>query len=342
MNTKLLKLLLNDAKTVNQKLSLKELEGDTVVVTGASGLVGLNIISALIYYNNNFSEKVINIFAISYSCPDNFMYEFFIKNNVSVLYGDITSYNFLKKIPIADCIMHCAGYGQPGKFMADKIKTISINTTATIELVKKVKKGGRFLFMSSSEIYSGNLSNKDSERDIGTTNPSHSRACYIEGKRAGEAIVNAARDGGMNAVSARLALAYGPGVKGGDARVLNQLISQGIKGDITLLDSGLAVRTYGYISDIIIMLLNIVLKNNHPVYNVGGESVVSIRELADLIGARTNSKVIIPENNNNSVSGAPTMVELDLLRIQNEYNHIKGYVDIETGLDNTIQWIKNY
>jgi UDP-glucuronate decarboxylase len=340
MNSKLLELLLSDAKTVNQNLSLKMLEGDTVIVTGATGLIGLNIISALVYYNNNFAKEVINISSISYSKPDIFMCKFFTENSVNILYGDITNYTFLKKIPIADCIMHCAGYGQPGKFMADKIKTISINTTATIELIKKVKKNGRFLFMSSSEVYSGNLRDKDVEGDIGTTTPNHSRACYIEGKRAGEAIVNAARDGGMNAVSARLALAYGPGVKSDDVRVLNQLIGKGVKGCISLLDSGSAIRTYGYVSDIVIMLLNMILKNNYSVYNVGGKSVVSIKELADLIGLKTNSKVSIP-NNNTSISGAPTQVKLDLSRVQSEYNHT-NYVSIETGLDNTIQWIRNY
>jgi UDP-glucuronate decarboxylase len=337
----LLGILQKDALHVNHNASLKSFEGTSVIVTGSSGLVGINIISSLIFYNKNFAKKTISIYAVSYSDPDKFIKKMFLDNNVKILYGDITNYDFLKKIPFADCIMHCAGYGQPGKFMADKIKTISINTTATIELIKKVRKGGRFLFMSSSEVYSGNLSYKDKEEDIGTTGPSHPRACYIEGKRTGEAIVNASRDSGINAVSVRLALAYGPGVKSDDARVLNQLVSKGLKGSIDLLDSGSAIRTYGYIADIIIMLFNILLKNNYSVFNVGGESTLSIKELAEKIGTKTNSKVSIPERSHLSIEGAPSEVKLDLSRIKSEYGHAK-YLNMEEGLERTIEWIQNY
>ena len=45
---------------------------------------------------------------------------------------------------------------------------------------------GKFLFMSTSELYSGNDNFNIDESQIGTTTPSHSRACYIESKRCGD------------------------------------------------------------------------------------------------------------------------------------------------------------
>ena len=148
------------------------------------------------------------------------------------------------------------------------------------------------------------------------------------------------REIGINATSARLALAYGPGVKSNDERVLNQFIQKGIDGKITLLDRGESIRTYGYISNVVIMLLNILIKNNKAVYNVGGNSKISIRELANKIGKIMKVNVVVPESDT-YLKDAPKSVGLDLSRIESEYN-ITDYIDIDQGLKNTIEWIKNY
>ncbi len=339
MNKKdiLLKLLEADAKKVNADVVLGELDGASVIVTGATGLVGLNIVCALNYYNDNYAKNRIHINALSFSKPSGVISQIFRDKGVVSIFGDLQDYDFVKGIPLSDCIIHSAGYGQPGKFLDDKIATISLNTSATISLSQRLRENGRFLFLSSSEIYSGSWNNKNVESDIGNTDPSHTRACYIEGKRAGEAIINALRERGVRAASARLALAYGPGVKGGDQRVLNQFIEKGISGEINLLDSGSAMRTYGYISDIVTMLLNILISNKFSVYNVGGKSTISIKDLSIKIAEKMGVPVNIPSNKA-FMEDAPKMVGLDLSRIENEYGH-NEYVDIDYGLNKTIEWI---
>ena len=336
----LLKLLEKDAQYVNERVSLNSLDGLEITITGASGLVGLNIISAINYYNNYLAKKRIYVNALTFTKPHGIIKEIYVENSIKSIYGDLDDCNFIKNVPLSDCIIHSAGYGQPGKFLENKIKTIAINTTATIGLSKRLKEFGRFLYLSSSEVYSGCLNEKNTEEDIGTTAPNHPRSCYIEGKRSGEAIVNILRESGINASSARLALAYGPGVKSNDKRALNQFIQQGINGKITLLDSGESVRTYGYISNVVIMLLNILIKNNNTVYNVGGISKISIRELANKIGEIMRVDVVVPESDS-FLKDAPKSVELDLSRIESEYK-IANYVGLDQGLKNTIEWIKNY
>lgn len=336
----LLKLLEKDAQYVNNRISLNSLDGLEITITGASGLVGLNIISALNYYNNNLAKKRININALTFTKPNGIIKDIYFENSIKSIYGDLDDCNFIKNVPLSDCIIHSAGYGQPGKFLDNKIKTIAINTSATIGLSKRLNECGRFLFLSSSEVYSGCLNDKNTEDDMGTTAPTHPRSCYIEGKRSGEAIINILRESGINASSARLALAYGPGVKSNDERVLNQFIQKGIDGKITLLDSGDSMRTYGYISNVVIMLLNILIKNNKPVYNVGGKSMISIRELANKIGEIMKVDVDAPASDS-FLKDAPKSVGLDLSRIESEYN-ITDYVGLDRGLKNTIKWIKNY
>lgn len=335
---KLLKILTEDAKVVNQNLEIFDLEGKEITITGATGLLGINIIAALLLYNSEYASKKIKINAISYKKPKHFVAELFNDASITSFFGDITTQDFVNKIPKANYIIHSAGYAQPSRFMDDRIKTISINTTATAQLLKRLKSNGSFLFLSSSEVYSGSASLNSNENDIGSTDPSHPRACYIEGKRTGEAIINAARDSGINATSARLALAYGPGTKLDDQRVMNQLIVKGINDEITLLDSGDAVRTYGYISDIVTMLLNILIKNKSAVYNIGGKSMITIKDLAMMIGKSLDVPVKIPDSDS-YMNHAPQAVGLDLSRIEKEYD-IKNYVDIDAGLTKTIHWLK--
>jgi len=337
----LLELLDSDARYVNNRINLKSLDGLDVTITGATGLVGFNIICALNYYNNNYAKKRININALSYGKPNGIIKKVFEKNGVNSIIGDLSDCIFVEGLPKSECIIHSAGYGQPGKFLNDKLKTISINTSATISLSRKLKKEGKFLFLSSSEIYSGCSSQENIESDIGTTCPEHPRSCYIEGKRSGEAIVNILREKGVSAASARLALAYGPGVRPNDERVLNQFIQKGIKGSIDLLDSGFSMRTYGYIADIVIMLLNILIKNNNSTYNVGGRSVLSIKDLATKIGKHMSVDVKVPSRSESSLKGAPEFVGLNLSRIEKEFG-IERYVEIDQGLKNTIKWIRNY
>ena len=66
-----------------------------------------------------------------------------------------------------DYIIHAAGYSQPAKFLDDKVKTIKLNTLSTIELLKKLNPQGKFLFVSTSELYNGLEKEFVTESDIG-------------------------------------------------------------------------------------------------------------------------------------------------------------------------------
>lgn len=237
--------------------------------------------------------------------------------------------------PDADYIIHAAGYGQPLKFTKDKIATIKVNTKTTIDLFTWLKPKGKFLYVSTSEIYSGALPLYE-ETDIGTTTPQHPRACYIEGKRCGEAICMAYREQGFDVKIARLALAYGEGTKKGDTRVINHFIEQALtKGEIRLLDKGEAKRTYCYVKDAAQMMLDILFKGNQPVYNVGGQSTVSIKELATLIGNMTDADVVL---GNKGLQGAPEDVGLSLALMLTEFP--RSFVPLQEGLKRTIEYQK--
>ena len=277
-----------------------------ILITGAYGLVGSNLCKEL--------EKDKDIEITKIKCDDFSQLNYFFKY---------------------DYIIHCAGYGQPLKFVKDKIKTIEINTQSTIWLLEHLNPDGKFLFVSTSEVYSGAHS-PYMITDIGNTTPQHSRACYIEGKRCGEAICMAYREQGYDVKIARLALAYGEGTKKHDTRVLNQFIEQALtKGEIKLLDRGEALRTYCYVQDVAEMMLDILFKGTQPVYNVGGISRVTVRELAEKIGEITGAKITLGEK---GLKGAPEDVRLDLALTLTEFP--RSFVSLDDGLKRTIDFQK--
>lgn len=310
-----------------------------ILITGAGGLIGLHLVNTITRLNQNN-----RITCITNNPIDKVFKDFF--HNTDLMIGDLTylidDINFNTKYNLYfDIIIHAAGYGQPNKFVQNKLKTIILNTEVTRKLFSLLKTNGTFLFCSTSEVYSGLDKNQITENDIGNTTPEHPRSCYIEGKRVGESICHAISDNksDINTKIARISLAYGPGTKANDARVLNNIIQKAfISKKIELLDDGSATRTYGYITDIIHMLLNIMLYGKHRTYNIAGVSKVSILDLANIVGKETNCPVILPKNKQSMV-GNPKNVNLSLDRYFDEFKNI-NFVNITDGIKNTIQWQK--
>ena len=221
--------------------------------------------------------------------------------------------------------------------MKNPVATLAINVDATFALFKKLRKGGSFMFISSSEVYCGLEIVPFKEDQIGTSTPYHPRASYIEGKRCAEAICAAYRSDGVRAISIRLGDTYGPGTKIGDKRALNSFIERALKlKKIELMDQGDAIRTYCYISDAFEVMVRILAEGSQSVYNVGGVSVVSIANLAKEIGGLTQSEVIFPKENQ-YIQGAPRVLNLDLTRSEVEFNKVH-YLGLTEGLKRTIAW----
>lgn len=317
-----------------KKINFGELKNKSVLITGASGLIGVYLVSCLKEIKNEYNISI-NVW-IKNDIEKEFKDIF---DGCNIIKGDITDINSFTNLPKYDVIIHAAGYGQPGKFMENKIKTITLNTMSTIKLLEKVNEGGKFLFVSTSELYNGLESEMIEENEIGTTTTEHPRACYIESKRCGETICFSYLNQNIDIKIIRLSLAYGPGTKINDHRVLNSLIQKGLMGDkIELMDGGDAVRTYCYITNVIEMFWNILLFGKKTLYNVGGESKITILELAKLIGTNLNKEVIIPKTKK-ELLGNPKVVNISIKSYTNEFNR-PIFVSLDEGIKRTIEWQK--
>ena len=327
-----------DVRVLCKNLDLSKLRDKSILITGASGLIGVYLLSCLKKFYKEYNIKISVL--IKNNIEPEFESIFDLDSKYfNIIQDDISNINYHITVKF-DYIIHAAGYGQPGKFLDNKIKTIQINTTHTIDLLNKLKDDGTFLFVSTSELYSGIDNLSVNEDNIGNTNTNHPRSCYIESKRCGESICHAYKEKGRNIKIARLSLAYGPGTKKGDHRVLNSLIEKAIKNDkIELMDQGKAIRTYCYITDVIEMFWNILLNSKDVIYNVGGISTITILDLAKNIGKEFNKDVLTPIISN-ELAGNPNVVNISIEKYITEFNK-KKFISLDDGLRKTIQWQKN-
>jgi UDP-glucuronate decarboxylase len=313
---------------------MAQFKNKSIMITGATGIVGYNLIKIFDHLIKKYNYNL-EIFALHKNPLPFFMKDF--RDNIHFINGNIVKLANDDALPSSDIIIHGAGYGQPEKFMFDPFLTIEINSSVTNFLLKKARE--KFMFLSTSEIYSGVNKDESFENEVGLTNTDHPRAPYIEGKRLGETLTLLAnKELNISGTVARLSLAYGPGVKSDDSRVLNQLIYRGlVNKEIVLRDSGVNKRNYLYIADAIYILTQLLLKSKGGIYNVGGTSEVSIRELGMTIADILEVEFTYPENSFDTIS--PNRVKLNMDKTKKLVGEV-NFLDIESGLRSTIAWHK--
>jgi nucleoside-diphosphate-sugar epimerase len=311
------------------------IKGSRILLTGATGLVGSSILYSL---NEVARNTKIEFSLFTHSTSE--LQSVLVLDSLQPkhLVGNLISNFDAVSNQKYDYIIHAGGPAQPLDFMRRKKETFLINSVVTAELLNLLEPDGRFVFLSSSELYSGLKKDFFLESEIGSSVPSHPRACYIEGKRAGEMFVNWGREDGKQTSSLRLSYTYGPGSKAGDLRVINQLIESAINlNRIELKDSGGAVRTNLYTADAAKMILSVLLNPIREVYNIGGVQISSIKQIAEKIAAITNSPLVIPPFDKNYEIFSQESVRLDISAYIEDFG-MPRFTDLEQGLRQTIDW----
>lgn len=334
----MLNLVSDQYKTIDHT-KFKKFNNKTVLITGANGLIGLNLLAFLVYLKKFYT---IDIVCSVNSKPEKYTEALF--KDCTVFIGDLTLEQSVSKIENyfadrsfgADIIFHTAGYAQPNRFTKDKISTIKLNTTCTMNLFRLLNKNGTFFYASSSEIYSGLNRCLVKEEEIGTTTPTHPRACYIESKKCGETICLSMMDQ-YNIKIGRISTTYGPGVKADDTRVISSLINKGLKfGKIDLLDNGESIRTLCYIKNLIEMICEITLNGSDIIYNLTGTTKISIKDIANIISDDLSCEITYGSQ---PIEGNPAVVSVSIDKYEKEFGKINEE-NINNGIKNTILWAK--
>ncbi|MEO6629860.1 MAG: NAD-dependent epimerase/dehydratase family protein, partial [Aquihabitans sp.] len=124
---------------------------------------------------------------------------------------------------------------------------------------------------------------------MGRLDPASVRACYAEGKRAGENLCVAyAHQYGIPTRIVRPFHTYGPGMALGDGRVFSDFMGDVVaRRDIVVKSDGLAVRPFCYVGDATRAFFTaLLLGANGAPYNVANPAAeMSVAELAETLVA---------------------------------------------------------
>lgn len=281
-----------DLKHIISTPGVSTLKGKSVLVTGATGLIGLQLIDALMLMGGvkvvavgRSREKAAARLGEYY---DNPLFTF-MEQDVCLPFPDGLSADFI--IPLASNT-HPLAYS---KFPVETVLTNVEGARNALELAARC--GATVLYPSSVEIY-GNASGTDvfTEDYTGRLDLSTSRSCYTESKRVCEALCQSyAAEKGVKVKIVRLSRVFGPTMLESDSKASSQFILKAIAGeDIVLKSKGEQYFSYTYVADAVAAILHIMLNGEDgQAYNVACEECnVHLKDFA-AICAGINGKQVV-------------------------------------------------
>lgn len=284
----------------NMNMPWERLSGKTVMISGATGMIGKCIIDLLMQYNDNRRKDMpVNIIALSRN-EDNAqkrLKEHWKKETFRYIPCDVNCE--IPECGPVDYIIHAASNTHPLQYSSDSVGTITANVIGTKNLLDYAvsHKTKRFCFLSSVEIYGENRGDTDRFREdyLGYLDCNTLRAGYPESKRAGEALCNAYYQAQhLDFVIPRLSRVYGPTMLPTDSKAIAQFIKKAAAGeDIILKSAGGQLYSYTYVLDAAMGILAVLLEGKcGEAYNISDmESEVTLKQIAEWLAEDNGIKV---------------------------------------------------
>lgn len=340
-------LYLEDVTRVaNLALDWSALDGRTVAITGATGMIGTFLVDTLMQRGKS---KVIALGRnvdkarqrLPYFNDARFAFEEYDVNVPDCM----PSSN-------ADVVFHLASNTHPRAYATDPIGTITSNLQGLRNLLEwlfpegDATKNRSLVFASSNEIYGENRGDVDlfDEDYCGYINCCTLRAGYPEAKRLGEAMCQAyLSQRNARVYIPRITRTYGPTMLVSDTKAISQFVKKGLAGeDVVLKSEGRQLYSYQYVADTVAGMLWVLLEGaaGQP-YNVANpDSDISLRDLAGAIAKAVGTKVVfeLPDEIERTGYSTATKALLDGSRLRS-LGWCPVY-DIETGIARTLSIMK--
>ena len=269
---------------VEEDLPWEKLRGQTMLVTGASGLIGSYLCYTILQLNDTYALNISVLALVHNGEKATKQFGGLLKRSDFMLLVQEV-YEPVDYAGSIDYIIHAANLSTG--YNKNPAGVISANVLATDVLLKLAvkKKSKCFLYLSTREIYGEATSGERfaSETDYGVVDPVELRSCYPESKRMGETMCVAYESQyGLCCRIARMAHTYGPCYVMENGRMWGDFISNIVKREnIVLRSKGEMELTFTYVSDTIAGLFYLLLAGTEPVYNISKmDEVIKVCDLA--------------------------------------------------------------
>lgn len=272
------KIFEEDIKNIIKDFDMSVFDGKTILVTGATGLLGKLCVNSLL--NSGFNTQVIALVRDEVKARRIFD----DSKRLTFLVQDINSK--IQTDRRVDYIIHTASATSSKDFVEKPVETIytAINGTRNVLEFAKNKRLTGMVYLSSLEVY-GLPSKEDvKENDYGFLEILTPRSSYSESKKMVETLcVSYFSEYGVPVKIARLAQTFGAGVSKDDNRVFAQFAKSVINSEnIVLHTKGETKRNYCYTTDAVRAIFTILTKGENGIaYNVANKNTyISIAEMA--------------------------------------------------------------
>lgn len=301
----------------------KEISGKSILVTGATGLIGSTCIKMLAEANE-VEQLDINIYALVRD--EEKAMQVFGDRKVYFLCGDVASIDF-DLIPQIDYIIHGASMTASKSFVEQPVETIKVALNGSMHMLElaKEKKVKSMVYLSSMEVY-GEIREDVllTEDDLGYIDLHSVRSSYSESKRMIENLCVAyASEYNVPVKIVRLTQTFGPGVAKDDVRVFAEFARCAMEGrDIVIHSSGQSKKMYLYTEDAATAIIVSLLRGvNGCSYNAANDmTYCSILEMANIVKneiAKEPIEVIVENDSEKSKKYPPeSFVKMDISKIR--------------------------
>ena len=265
-----------DLKRICQTQDLASLYGKRFLITGATGLIGVCLIDALMKANAAGADITIYALGRSREKASSRLGEYYDDEHFHFVEHDARV--SLADVPAVDYIIPLASNTHPLAYSQFPIETIEINVKgAEYALEKALIDGATVLYPSTVEVY-GNARGEDifTEDYTGQLNLRNARACYPESKRLSEALCQ-------------------PTMLMSDSKASSQFIIKALQGeDIVLKSKGEQLFSYTYVADAVSAMLHVLIHGEDGVpYNIANQACdVRLKDFARLCAEWAKKDVV--------------------------------------------------
>lgn len=285
-----------DLKNIINVRGFDALCGKSFLITGASGLIGVCLIDALMLANKNGADITVYAVGRNKEKATARLGEYYDDKHFCFIEQDVRLP--LQDDIIADYIIPLASNTHPLSYSQYPIETVEINVKgAEHALQKAIKCNATILYPSTVEVY-GNARGEDvfTEDYTGQLDLSTARSCYTESKRVSEALCQSyIAEKGAKVKIVRLSRIFGPTMLMSDTKASSQFILKALDGeDIVLKSKGEQYFSYIYVADAVCAMLYVLLYGgNGMVYNISNEKCnVRLREFASYCAELAHKEVV--------------------------------------------------
>lgn len=303
-----------------------------ILITGASGFIGSNLLRRLLWLGFKHVHIVLRPSSDTWRICD-------IRNAAHEYEGDITDLPFLKKVvkeARPEVIFHCAIYGGY-PFQKDEDRTFLTNFNGTVNLVRVCRdiRYKSFVNLGSSSEY-GIKDGPMKETDL-----LEPFSVYGVSKAAATLYAQAAALKDKKPITTiRPFSVFGPYEDPG--RLMPSIIKAGLTGAELIVRSPRAVRDYVYIDDAVDLLIAAASKGRSlGIINLGGARQRTVKEIVRIVSKVSGNKIRVKYAEASGPVLDPDPWQADMSKAKK----LLGWrmkTSFEDGIKHTMEWMEEF